>query len=149
MIWRNANLAWKRFSWQIQNSQTHPPFIFLFYTLLFTSETSIYITFSRWRNIHQTDKTLTWSLVSKQCTFKNLNAFVCWQEMRKTVLNVKRVPYLNQCSISSSSKKQIRWLWNFISVVYSCLFHIRDLIQRVTQNIQDLKIHEKRKTKFK
>ena len=61
------------------------------------------------------------------------------KKCEKIGLNVKRVPYLNQCSISSSSRQQIRWLWNFIYVVNSCVFHVRDLILKVIQNFQDWK----------
>ena len=67
--------------WQLKNTTTHHPFIFLFYAQIHRRKTSIFLYFPRWRNIpfHMSDPILT-------CISYFSQAIVCCQVIYKVLL---------------------------------------------------------------
>ena len=125
MIWRNANLAWKKYF--VTTPKTHKlilrsfSYFTRFYlhrkhpsTLSFLDDAiSTKFWLEAWFQNNALLKALMRLFVDKKCA---KNRFEC---KKKSTISK---PMFNIIIF----QKQIRWLWNFIYVVYSCLFHIRD-----------------------
>ena len=89
--------------WQLKNTTTHHPFIFLFYAQIHRRKTSIFLYFPRWRNIpfHMSDTILT-------CISYFSQAIVCCQVIYKVLWsgeNQYRIQYMCHLTSSLSTSK--------------------------------------------